>query len=595
MSELEDAPWAVKKQKGISIAPVPADDLPDAPWASEQPGIIEDSAKTIAPSLLRGTLAGITLPRTVSDLTGAGVNWAVNKAAPGTKAAELANRFHEADTGIGGAFPSYDQLKSETERDITGPLYEAKTGVGKGVQAGAEVLPSLLTGGPVAAAAKSIGAGIGSGTLGEAAHYFKDILPTWAEPVARGVGTLGGTFLPSLLRGRLTPKPITDPEHAAKIAALKAQNPDVLAKTTAGQYTNDLPLMTSEGRAPRFANQAEEQERVLTAEAMKYAGAKPGEVATPEVLRRLGGKDQGVPGIGEEIGTIRKANEINTTEFPVLKQELATIRRGFTRDVGKDNAKALSDVENEIALGAQNNPANASMRGGRYQYMRQVLQGKIDAGATGTDKEALVNFRDALDRAFHRSITPQESARLKELESQYVNFEAIAGRSNPKGKTTMNPAELRQAGSSHSGNKAANLNTDKLARLSDNASHVMQELPARSTEVPDWAHLVGSIGGALSHGGAAAGAAHASGGGVWPAIAAGLVGAGEGSLTGLFTAPHYMNVARDMAARLRAGPLAQKYYKNQRFMPGGPATTNDKATLARLLATEQALLPDQTK
>lgn len=573
MTEL--APWLAEKEAGIAIKPVGSEDANLAPWLREaQPGIIEDTAKTLAPSVLRGSLAAITTPRTISDLTGQGVNWAVNKLAPDTKAAELANKFHEWDMGVGGAFPSYEQLKNETERDITGPLYEAKTGVGKGAQVFGEVLPSVMGGGALPALGRAAGAGIGSAGLGETVKALKENLipsiPAWAEPIARGLGAIGGG---AGARRIVTPLPAT-PAQAALVAAVKAKDPNF--PMSAGQETGSPRFMGLEGRSPRMQALPAKQEDAFTRGTMKEMGVDG--LATPENVAK--GED-----IGKAIGQITISGHISPPLFSQLNTDVTAAKRLFERAAGKHNSQTLQDVEQEIKLGASRNPNVRSMTGERYQFLRESLQSDIDAASTGSAKKALAKIRDSLDSAFGSSLGADEAARLKKLQKEYANYKVITDHANINPLTdTVRPEDVRGAVSSAWGKSAINENKGTLAPWARNVAKVATEFP--KTEAPHGTSGLGVILGSLL--GAGAG---------------GLVDGAKGVLSegllGGITGGHAQDVIRTLKNGLgravSTGP-AQAYFRNQGWLPNG-SSPSDKETLARLLMAPptKQLLPDHSK
>lgn len=567
MAEL--SPW----EEAASVKPAEV-----MPWEEaakeEKPGIVKDMAKTVAPSLLRGSLAAITTPRTVSDMTGAGVNWLANKVAP-QSVADAANKFHNWDSGIGKAFPSYEETKGDLEKEVTGPLYEAKRAPGKILQTGLEVAPSLLAGGEGAlpTIVKALGAGIGSEGAGEAAHAASDYLPSWAEPVARGAGALlGGTFGPSTARRAVTPLPMSA-EQTATVAALKADHPELVNASTAGQLTGSPKLMDMESRTGLGRNAADKQNTAFTEGTMKKMGVDG--LATPENIAK------GTQ-IGKDIGDIRRSNAINSTEFPRLNTEISQIVRKHTGTVGKEDAKVIADIQKEIKMGAANNSTVMSMPGARYDYLRQKLQTSIEGAGTGTENKAISDIRSKLDEAFHRSIPADESARLKELEKQYVNYNVIKNLPKESGDV-ITPKELR------SGMKRQDVNTNKgeLAPWANNAEKVMVEhapTPDKS-KVPPMVDLgLASLSGLL-HGGAA----HHYGGG-----AAGIMGLGEGSVLGHLLAPSIYHGVADIGAHAVSNRASQAYLKNQLWKPG-QASSTDLSTLVKLLASPegQAALPGQ--
>lgn len=559
----EMAPWLAAEQETPSnVAPWLA---AGKPAVEEEASAIKDAAKTVGPSLLRGSLAAITAPRGISDLTGAGANWAVNKVAPGSKAADMANQFHNWDSGMGGAFPSYDQIKGEMEKETTGPLYEAKTPFGKGVQTTSEVVPGLLAGGEGAlpTLTKAIGAGIGSEGLGEAAHalkgWFPNSVPSWLEPVAHGVGALAGGFAgPSAVRRAITPLPMSD-ERLATVNALKQANPELVNASSAGQLTESPRVMAVEGRSPNMAGLPQRQEEAYTQGVMRQAGSD-GMFDTPGLAQ--------AKARGAELDALQNAHEMNPSQYGLLSQYASTRNvpgSELYKEVGP--SKAYQDVVDAIKNGpGGGNPPPASMTGPRFGVMKQELQKAGENAPTTHEGKAIFDLRERTKNAFEKSMPDDEAQRLRDLNKQYSNYMTIKDIPVDVGENTVTPNQVFQK---------ADRGSDLEAHAT-NASKVMTPLPPRSTEVSDVASLLGSTFGAMSHGGAG----YLAGG------MPGLVAAsGEGALTGLFTAPHYINAAKDVAGRVATRPLVQSYLKNQALRPGNPAFDNDPATIARILMT----------
>jgi hypothetical protein len=541
------------------------------------PGTLEDTAKTVLPSALRGTLSLLTTPGSISDLVGKGARYALDKVAPESSANKAVKALMAIDTDENGKsisdqhsfFPTYETAKGKIEAK-TGPLYEAQTPVGKAVQTGIEVAPSLATGGGgiPGVVAKSVGAG----TLGELAqegaaaskHVLPEAAQPFAEPVAKTLGILAGSASPAGMRRAVTPLPLNG-EQAATVAALRQSNPELVEASTAGQLSGSPRLMATEGRV--LPNQTANQEEAFTRGAMRTMGVDG--MATPANMQH--GRM-----IGDEIGNIRRTNEINPAQFPGLNREINNIVRRHRGTVGPEDAQAITDLQTSIRNGAAGTPNVASMTGRRYDYMRQRIQDRIDNAPTGTESRALSDVRSAMDDAFHRSIPADASQRLRQLETQYANYNALANRTTT-GSPVLSPDEVRKAAAKHFGNVNVNTGGNQLSTLADDASRVMTPLPPRTEDVGDAAKVLGLITGAITHGGAG----YAAGG---PMGA--LAGSGEGSLVGLFGAPHAMNLGKDMAGRIAASAPAQRYLKNQRWMPG-QASSADAAMVARLLASPE--------
>ena len=547
MAELEDAPWATKP-KDEKIHPK-GEELPDAPWASQQPGVLEDVAKGAVSGLGQGIIAIPGLPGDLGELLNRGIDKGLS--AIGVQAPPLASSpFSSAG------------IQKQVEK-VTGPFYQAQTPIGKGAQTAAQIAPMLVAGGEglVGTLAKAAGAGAVSEGLGEGANVLKGHLPEvmqpWAEPVARAIGVPLGAGLPATARLARTPNPMTA-EQAATVAAVKGKAPNF--PMTAGQETDSPFWRGVEGRSGKFADLPEKQTEAFTRGTMQEMGVDG--LATPENIAK--GSD-----IGTEIGNIRKANEITVPEFAQLNTDINQIARKYKGVVGPQNAQTIADLQKEIKLGAANSPAVASMQGPRYNYMRQRLQAAIDGASTGDEKTVLSEIRQTMDEAFHRSITPDESARLKQLETQYANYNVLKNKSptaTASGIDTMTPKEVSSAVGSHFGNAAVNENRGTLAPWARNVSKVTQELPPPNTEGGPFTRLAGTAAGYL--GGKAFG-------GDAPLV---------GGILGRDTVNDVVQFLKNAGAKAASTAPAQAYLKNQAWLPS-PATTMDKATLARLLMT----------
>ena len=521
------------------------------------------------PSLLRGSLAAVTTPRTISDLTGKGVNWLANKMPQ--PVADAANKFHEWNSGMGEAFPSYDQLKTEMEHDFTGPLYEAKTGVGKGVQTGLEVAPSLLAGGEgaIPTIAKSVGAGAGSGTLGAAAHAMSGILPSWAEPVARGAGALiGGMFGPSGARRAVTPLPMSD-ERLATVNALRGTNPELVNASSAGQLTESPRVAALEARSPRMADLPQQQNEAYTQGVMRQAGSN-GMFDTAGLAEARN--------TGAQLEALRNAHRMSPSEFTSLNSDLNKMARpgsDLYRAIGP--SQPFNEVQRQVRLGPSGgNPMPLDMTGQRYGALKQIIQGAADSAPTSHEQIALANARERLNQAFHNSMPADEAERLRQLDQQYSNYKTIENIPAKADTNTVTPDQVfSKAG------RGTPLETH-----ATQAKSVMTPLPVPNNEPSDLVKALSTGAGALLGGGAGAHAGGALGG-----VSEGLVGAIAGEKI-----PHFFNVGKNIAGRTAATPAVQSYLKNQLWRPG-PNSSVDPVTLARILMTppERPAIADHSK
>lgn len=556
MAETELPPWEEAK-KGAKAAP--ADISPWEEAASKNPSTAVDVAKTAAPSLLRGTLGLITTPRTISDLAGKGVNWAVNKVAPDSSVAHAANAFHNWDSGVGAnGFPSYDELKGGAEK-LTGPLYDAKTPIGKGVQTGIEVAPSLIAGGEgvVPTIAKSIGSGAMSGTLGELAHAFKDHLPSWAEPVARGAGAVLGTGLPAAARRFVTPNPMSDAQHAA-VTALGPGFP-----MTAGQATQSPKLMAMEAHSPRMQAIPGQQAEAFTGRAMGEAGIPS------HNFQDIGQGDA----VGQRLGQLYRSGQIDAPNFNQLLRTIGTERRNTQRVAGVGNTPQIDEVRDMTRYGAMNNGQPVlNMPGGRYEFMRGELQRRIDAATNPQERQALSNIRNDMDQRFNASsgLGPQ----IEPLQQQYANWNVLKNIPPKVGKETITPQEVKSAVGHNWGNAAANEGRGTLVPLAENAGRVMTELPKPVEGGGPVTRLMGA--GLAGLGGAGVGAlTHTPGMGADLGVVSAILG-GE-------RAADVANSAIGAAGRVVGSRPAQAYLRNQMWRPGPNSASTRIEDLVRLL------------
>lgn len=526
----------------------------------EGPSTLTDVAKTAAPSLLRGTLGAITAPRAISDLVGQGVNWTANKIAP-QGVADAANKFHNWDSGLGAnGFPSYDELKSGSEK-ITGPLYDAKTPVGKAAQAGIEVVPSLLAGGEglVPAAAKSVGSGALSGGLGELAHAFQDHLPTWAEPVARGVGSMLGTGLPATARRAVTPLPMNDAQHAA-VAALGPDFP-----MTAGQATQSPKLMGLEAHSPRMQAVPGQQAEAFTGRALNEAGINSHD------FHDIGQGDA----VGQRLGALYRSGQIDAPNFNQLLRTIGTERRGVQRVAGVGNTPQIDQVRDMTRYGAMNNGQPVlNMPGPRYEFMRGELQRRLEAAGNPQEKLALGNIRNAMDQGFNNTtgLGPQ----IEPLQQQYANWNVLKNIKPEVGRTTITPQEVTSAVAHNWGNAAANQGRGSLVPLAENADRVMSPLPKPSEAGGKVTRLMG------------AGLAGLFGGGLGYLAHSPLQGADLGGLYAILggeRAADLANTAWGAAGRAMGSHPAQAYLGNQAWRPGANSTAPRIEDLVRLLGS----------
>lgn len=568
-----------------------------APWLKDQPGYAEDMLKAAPSGAAKGVIALAGTGGDLSQIVKAASDKATEKGI--NPFSFLAQKFEDSRLGkflkedslkhplgpisqaahgdLPGNYelPSSANLKKGVET-ITGPLYNAKTGPGKAVETAFEVAPSLaLGGGPVRGLiAKSTGAGIASELAGEGANAVKDKLPVsaqpWAEPIARAAGAIGGTFTPAGARKAVTPLPVSD-EQLATVAALRARDPNF--PMSAGQATQSPKIMAMEARSPLAQRLPEEQERAFTGGALREAGI-PG-----NDFRNIG---QG-QAVGQELGTIRRANDMNPNEFQNLQRAITRERANLSRAVGPNNVGALTEIRDEVRNGASGVAGQAlNMTGRRYEWLRDNLQGRIDAAASPQEKQAISRIRDQLDTSYKASLPQGEADRLTQLEGQYANYNVLRNVPPKTGRETVSPQEVVSAVGKNWGNAAANEGRGTLGPYAQDASRVMIPHPKPSDTAPAWFDLLNSTVFALAHGGAGAAGGHAMGG-LPGALGLGSLAGSEGGVLGhLLKDSIYKGIA-GAGSRAVSNPVSQTYLGNQVWRPGASSAIPNREALIRLL------------
>lgn len=566
---MADNPWAVVETKSDPWAVVPT------------PGYGEDMTKGAISGAVQGVIGLPGAAGDIQQLAKAGADKATEKGI--NPFGWLAGKFEDTKLGqflkeesaktiaknpslansgdmmmLDTQLPTSHDVQSKVE-EKTGPFYQAQTGPGKATQTMFQVAPSLLVGGEglPGAIAKAAGAGAVSEGAGEAAHNLKGYLPAgaqpWAEPVARAVGAGAGVFAPATIRRGVTLSPMTD-EQLATVNALRNTNPELVNASTAGQLTQSPRIMALEGRSAVNADVPQRQAEGYTQSVMRQAGAPGHMFDTPGL--------QAARGVGGDIDTLQNAHSMTPSEFQLLNRGVENERRDLFRSIG--NSDNFNNVRDQIRGGPTGgSPQPLNMTGERYGALKQVVQNASEAAPTTHEQMALANVRQRMKDAFQNSMPPEEAARLRGMDQQYSNFKTIENIPREAGGNTVTPQQVHSK---------ARVGGD-LERHADQATSVMTPLPPRDDRVSDITSLIGSLAGAATHGGAG----YLAGG---APIA--LAGMGEGALTGLFTTPHYVNAAKDIAARFASSNAGQAYLGNQFWRPGA-ATSSDRATLLRLL------------
>lgn len=287
----------------------------------EEPGVVEDVAKTIPSSLARGAAGVAGIPGVIQS----GADWLAGQSAGRVEnllkgkgfvaptAEERAKRAKEVEDdrrkhsmfyipGAGDVMtPENVQAAIEA---ATGPLYKPKTDAGRYTGAVVEMAPGMIMGGGTALERilSTVGSGVGSEGL------FDLTKGTWFEPYAKPVGAIAGG-----ITGAVAPAAAERGVARVKDAAKSVTAP------FREQGRRDLAARELLDRAENpIAFRAALQEPDTM-----YPGAKVGEMvpgSVPTTFQRTG--DMGIGALEREVATA------NPTDFMTRRAEQNAARVG---------------------------------------------------------------------------------------------------------------------------------------------------------------------------------------------------------------------------------------------------------------------------
>lgn len=523
-----------------------------------QPASVEDVSKSAGAGLVTGLSGLAGLEGDVSRMAGAGVDWVKGKMGMDTSRPTQVPLTPQAMlkgalTGTGyedyipGA-PTSQQVRSAVEENVTGPLYEPKSTMGKYARTAGEFLPAAAAG-PGSfgrrVVQQALVPSIASETAGQATEGTK------AEPYARFAGGIAGAAAPGLARRVITPLP-QDPGRAKMVNILRKEG----VEPTAGQVTGRKRLQYAEAElgGAGTAGMLEQQGDQFTAAVLRRVGEQ-GTRATTDVV------DRAFSRIGGDFDRIAQNNSMRPDNK--MLQDLSATWRDYTGLVPESQrAPAVAELMTDIVGRARVGP----IPGRVYQTYRSRLDrmarnARSDPQLSG----ALADLRDTLDDAMERSMTAAgrkgDIADWKKARRQYRNLivveKALAGGGEDAGLGIITPARLRMAAASGSGRRGFIRGKSDFSDLALAGQSIMTPLPNSGT--PARMAMYGL-----------------------PAAIGSAVGGGTGGGPGAMLGAIGGMVAPAAVGRGLMSKPVQKYLKNNKAPP--PAPNSEAAQRAALMA-----------
>ena len=453
-----------------------------APVPAAEPASIADVSKGVGAGLLQGGAYVAGLPGDLLSAVDAGVRNIPRLF--GAPAATMPER-----TGIGKMAqaiepPTSEQTTASMVKNITGPLYEPKSTLGKYGKTFGEMLPQALAG-PGRAAAMPfqqaarqaarrvmptvVAPAVASEAAGQATEG------TAAEPYARFAGALAGGVVPSAARRLRTPNPI-DPGRQRAVQILEREG----VQPTAGQATGRKRLQYAESElgGGGTAGMLERQGDQFTAAVLRRVGENTATRATTDVV------DNAFTRLGSEFDQVARNNVL--TPDPELLRDMSRAWTHYSNVVGPSaRAPIVQDTMTDIVALTR----NPRIAGNVYQRRRSQID---RAARTTTDsdlKTTLYDLRNALDDAMERSMTRAGRApdvvRWQQARRQYGNLmvvqKALAGGGEQAGLGIISPARLRMAAASGPGRRNFLRGRSDFSDLAMAGNAVLTPLPNSGT------------------------------------------------------------------------------------------------------------------
>lgn len=404
----------------------------------DEPSTATDAAKAAGTGVAKGAISILGGGGDIRNLLSKGTDYAAGKLG---LSPETAGTIKDVASKAARFTPLMALPEAPTSQEIqrgiegyTGEFYKPQTRTGKYVEKAAEFLPAAAMG-PGRMAPK-LASGVFAGLGSEAAGQATD--GTQLEPYARVAGAMAGGLAPMGLGRAITPIPT----GAARQRLVDVLADEGVTSLTAGQRTGNKALQYVEdmvGNAPgagQAANNIRQRgQEQFTEAAMRRAGAGPD--ATPEVLaanqdrlsrqfRDLSARNTMVPDnqfITDVTAAVRQYRNVPNSQQAQMIQ-------GY-----------IDDIVPYINAGG--------MPGAEYQAMRSRMSRQANNNRQSDPdlSEALRGFRNALDHAMGRSISPADREAWNTARREYGAQKTIEKTASRAGEATAEgqlvPANLR--------------------------------------------------------------------------------------------------------------------------------------------------------
>jgi len=437
----------------------------------DQPSVAADVAKSAGVGVGKGAIGLAGMVGDLSNLGAKGIEAATDYVS-GKLGIEPYKPPMDRSKSILNNIPTSGSIQKAVEQNVTGEFYKPQTTPGKYAETIGEFLPSAAIGpgSAVSRVAAAVAGGAGSEAAGQATQG------TAAEPYARVAGALAGGMAPTAAGRAVTPLP-TSPARQRLVEVL---NNEGVTSLTAGQRTGNKSLQYAEsflGDGPlagqgATAIQREGQEQ-FTRAAMRRAGQGLDDAA-PETLAVNNQR------LGQEFRDLSARNTMAPDNQFI--NDVTTAVRQYRNVPNSQQAQMIQGYIDDIVP-----YINAGgMPGAEYQAMRSRLSRQANNNRQSDPdlSEALRGFRNALDEAMGRSISPADREAWQTARREYGAQKTIEKTASRAGELTAEgqlvPANLRNTVSAENRGAYAR-GQGQFSELARAGAGVMQPLPNSGT------------------------------------------------------------------------------------------------------------------
>lgn len=451
LTKLTDAQLGALKMAGGDLTKLPDAmlmSLKESQSPKAEPGMVDKALDKVntgvnwaGTQLTKGFNTLLGLPADVQGLGNAGAKMALEAVlGPGKAKQPMTNTMPGAADLNKAVFQGLGvpevNAADNPALTLTKPFgLDAKINLGSMLDAGAQAIPSMLSGGPVTAIPGFFG-GVGSDAAGQATAGTPYEIPARIAGGVAGykLGQRGVTPLPS----NLTPQQQQNVEVARELGIPMTVGQETGRGRRIESVVGRFP--TSEGRMSSFSDQ---QRRAINQKALQTTGTA-GDRVDPGTI------NSGFDRLGQEFSRLSQGRtiELRPDFYNRVGRSVADYTENtLPSDVSRAVTRRWNDIQSIPPAGGSPYPAITSEQ---YQEFRRSIS---TAAADATDpavRRTLREMRTALDDAMESSLPAADAEAWRTARTQYGNLKTVSkaaasGTQDSRSAGDLSPGALTSA------------------------------------------------------------------------------------------------------------------------------------------------------